>query len=434
MAVKIQHKRGSKAALPALDPGEFGLATDTGELFVGGQSGNLQVPVLGKDGKVPAAQLPAMDYVPTTRKVNNKALSADITLNAGDVGAIPTSQKGVAGGVATLDGTGKIPVGQIPAGDYITSSFAIYTESGTFTPTSDINATVICVGGGGAGGDKNNNSDNRGGSGGGGSGGVKIGTILLTKNTPYTITIGAGGTSKRNGSGGSGGKTTIASGSTPLLEAGGGSGGKTNSGSSGGAGGNGGDPGGSGGGGGGAYSGSGKSGGKGGSGGGSGSGFGVEGGSDIGSGGGGGGRGYYGSSGSGGSGGNAGGNGGDNGDGGLDGQGIGKFSGSNIVSLLGMFSPAVTADIFTGGQGGSGRGGDTMGSSGGGGGGLEWIGGGGGGGGGYYCRGLDGYDLNGGGGAGFCGFGNGGTGGSGNYGDDGTQGLCCIFWNANGGE
>nr|ELR5257598.1 hypothetical protein [Providencia rettgeri] len=31
--------------------------------------------------------------VPTTRKVNNKALSADITLNATDVGAVPTTRK-----------------------------------------------------------------------------------------------------------------------------------------------------------------------------------------------------------------------------------------------------------------------------------------------------------------------------------------------------
>ena len=116
MAVKIQHKRGSKAALPALDPGEFGLATDTGELFVGGQSGNLQVPVLGKDGKVPAAQLPAMDYVPTTRKVNNKALSADITLNASDVGALTQSQADarylqLSGGTMPDDSTGiKFPM------------------------------------------------------------------------------------------------------------------------------------------------------------------------------------------------------------------------------------------------------------------------------------------------------------------------------------
>ena len=31
--------------------------------------------------------------VPTTRKINNKALSADVTLAAGDVGAVPTSRK-----------------------------------------------------------------------------------------------------------------------------------------------------------------------------------------------------------------------------------------------------------------------------------------------------------------------------------------------------
>lgn len=120
MAVKIQIKRGSKAGLPALAPGEYGLATDTAELFVGGSSGNLQIPVLDSTGKVPSSQLPEMDYdpagsaeavqasltahvndednphgvtaaqvgaVPTSRTVNGKALSDDITLTAGDVGA-----------------------------------------------------------------------------------------------------------------------------------------------------------------------------------------------------------------------------------------------------------------------------------------------------------------------------------------------------------
>ena len=46
---------------------------------------------LDAGGKVPAGQLPAMNYVPTTRKVNNKALSADITLTAADVGARPST-------------------------------------------------------------------------------------------------------------------------------------------------------------------------------------------------------------------------------------------------------------------------------------------------------------------------------------------------------
>ena len=58
MAVKIQIRRGTKAGLPTLAPGEYGLATDTGELFVGGESGNLQVAVLGSDGKIPESQLP----------------------------------------------------------------------------------------------------------------------------------------------------------------------------------------------------------------------------------------------------------------------------------------------------------------------------------------------------------------------------------------
>ena len=60
MAVKIQIRRGTKAGLPTLAPGEYGLAIDTGELFIGGESGNLQVAVLGSDGKVPESQMPTV--------------------------------------------------------------------------------------------------------------------------------------------------------------------------------------------------------------------------------------------------------------------------------------------------------------------------------------------------------------------------------------
>ena len=109
------------------------------------------VASLGSDGKVPAGQLPEMDYdpagsaqtvqnnlnthtknksnphgvtaaqagaVPTTRKINNKALSSDVTLGAEDVGAIPSTQKGTAGGVASLGSDGKVPAGQLPEMDY----------------------------------------------------------------------------------------------------------------------------------------------------------------------------------------------------------------------------------------------------------------------------------------------------------------------------
>lgn len=55
------------------------------------------------------------NFVPTSRKVNNKALTSDITLSASDVSAVPTSDLGVAGGVATLDANGKVNSSQLPA-------------------------------------------------------------------------------------------------------------------------------------------------------------------------------------------------------------------------------------------------------------------------------------------------------------------------------
>lgn len=53
--------------------------------------------------------------VPAERKVNGKPLSADVTLSAGDVGAVPETAKGTAGGVAELDATGKVPAAQLPS-------------------------------------------------------------------------------------------------------------------------------------------------------------------------------------------------------------------------------------------------------------------------------------------------------------------------------
>ena len=52
-------------------------------------------------------------FVPTSRKVNNKALTSDITLDASDVGAVDTADVGVADGVASLDSTGKVPGTQL---------------------------------------------------------------------------------------------------------------------------------------------------------------------------------------------------------------------------------------------------------------------------------------------------------------------------------
>lgn len=53
--------------------------------------------------------------VPTTRTVNGHALTSNITLDAGDVGAIAATLKGANNGVAELDSTGKVPSAQLPA-------------------------------------------------------------------------------------------------------------------------------------------------------------------------------------------------------------------------------------------------------------------------------------------------------------------------------
>lgn len=120
---------------------------------------------LGEDGKVPAAQLPAMDFdpagsaaavqtalsghtgdnvrhltaaertawnakaagdhthtaaqvgaVPTTRKVNGKALSADVTLTAADVGAAAAGHSHAASGVTAGTLAGKVNANASAAG------------------------------------------------------------------------------------------------------------------------------------------------------------------------------------------------------------------------------------------------------------------------------------------------------------------------------
>lgn len=52
--------------------------------------------------------------VPVERTVNNKSLIQNITLTASDVGAVDTDDVGIAWGVASLDGSGKVPSSQLP--------------------------------------------------------------------------------------------------------------------------------------------------------------------------------------------------------------------------------------------------------------------------------------------------------------------------------
>lgn len=84
-----------------------------------GQAGG--VATLDDSGKVPAAQLPSMDYVPNSQKgaaggvatldSSGKVPSAQLP----SMDYIPTSQKGAASGVAELDSTGRVPSSQLPS-------------------------------------------------------------------------------------------------------------------------------------------------------------------------------------------------------------------------------------------------------------------------------------------------------------------------------
>lgn len=114
---KIQIKRGSKAKLPTLAPGEFGLATDAGELYIGGAGKNLHIPVLGDDGTLPPSELPPMDYDPAgSAAAVQKALSAH-TGDKNNPHAVTAEQVGAS---RAVKGTYPIAAGQvIQAGDAV---------------------------------------------------------------------------------------------------------------------------------------------------------------------------------------------------------------------------------------------------------------------------------------------------------------------------
>lgn len=91
-------------------------------------------------------------FVPTSRTINNKALSADITLDASDVGAVDADDIGVAGGVAELDANGKVPASQLPTMPSDVEANPAGTATDTLTKLK-VNNTIYSVpsGGGGSG-------------------------------------------------------------------------------------------------------------------------------------------------------------------------------------------------------------------------------------------------------------------------------------------
>ncbi|WP_371787414.1 hypothetical protein [Streptomyces albidoflavus] len=104
-------------------PGDLLLRTDTGDIWQrnaggwGNVVGNIKGPkgdqgAAGVKGDQGAAGTPGAPGV--VQSVNGKSQAA-VVLDAADVGAIPSTAAGAAGGVAQLDETGKVPASQLPA-------------------------------------------------------------------------------------------------------------------------------------------------------------------------------------------------------------------------------------------------------------------------------------------------------------------------------
>lgn len=75
-----------------------------------------------------AGTIAEQTYVPKTTTVNGNALSGNITLDADDVSAIPTSAKGAASGVCPLDANSKVDSQYLPS--YVDDVIEAYPVSG----------------------------------------------------------------------------------------------------------------------------------------------------------------------------------------------------------------------------------------------------------------------------------------------------------------
>lgn len=117
----VQSVNGKRTAEITLDAAAVGAVATTA---VGAPGG---VATLGPDGKVPAGQLPATSGGSAVEAVNGLtgrvqldaaavgAAPATHTHTAAQVGAIAATARGAAGGVASLDASGRVPAAQLPA-------------------------------------------------------------------------------------------------------------------------------------------------------------------------------------------------------------------------------------------------------------------------------------------------------------------------------
>ena len=114
---------------------QYGTVTSGGHtmaVYIGGTDSEHTHTVYDQDavdGMLAGANaIVAWTYVPKTTTVNGNALSGDITLDADDVSAIPTSAKGAASGVCPLNASSKIDSTYLPS--YVDDVIEAYPVSG----------------------------------------------------------------------------------------------------------------------------------------------------------------------------------------------------------------------------------------------------------------------------------------------------------------
>ncbi|MFE4367950.1 MULTISPECIES: collagen-like domain-containing protein [unclassified Streptomyces] len=137
---------GTVTAVNAVQPDGAGNVTLTPAIIgavatasVGIASG---IASLGTNGKVPAAQLPTLADPNAVTSVNGKA-GPTVTLAAADVGAIATTARATANGVASLDAAGLIPAAQIA--ENIALKSADTSRASTATLAADNHLVVPVV-------------------------------------------------------------------------------------------------------------------------------------------------------------------------------------------------------------------------------------------------------------------------------------------------
>ena len=183
----------------------FGLDTDNVFKIGGWSFGAAAYRVLLGDGYSnvgPLSLTGSLSASNVTISRNSPALATEVVLGndprmtdarvaaGGDATTVQTRAPGVVNGLATLDASGKIPAGQLPA-TAPPRGIQFFTTSGTFTPPAGVTKVIVRAWGGGGGG---GSGVSQGAGKNGGGGAFVYASATVTPSQPITVTVGTGGT------------------------------------------------------------------------------------------------------------------------------------------------------------------------------------------------------------------------------------------------